>query len=115
FTVMVTNPRTTPVVVTLQPASDGGSPVSFSWDVKFLTLPTPPGSFYDAFFDARADDIASVTRFAAGETKRYVADYRVGGYGFLSMPPGNYVFTGYYNGRHTGLAVSAPDTVALGP
>ena len=113
FTIFVTNPRRTPVIVSLRPSGYASPPLTFAWDIKFLTVRVG-GSSPDPASAANAYDIPSATRFAAGETKRFVADYRVGNSGFVAMPVGTYVFTGYYNGL-TGPPESKPDTVTLGP
>lgn len=84
--------------------------MSFGFDVKLLTAGTSSGKVTDPFLETPVEDMASATRFAAGETKRFVADFRVGDHGFLAMLPGTYVFTGYYNG-HSGPPASEPDTV----
>jgi hypothetical protein len=117
FTILVTNPRATPVIVTLRPPSDAGPPVSFSWDATCLCAIAPCGNLGETTRDERANDAASVTRFAAGETKRFVADFQVGRRSgvFWALPAGTYVFTGYYNGRLPPRAASTPDTAVVGP
>lgn len=119
FTVLVSNSRATPVVVALRPSGDAGPPASYSWDATCLgRCPVPGGGTLGGVFsDARADYAASVTRFAAGETKRVVVDFRVGGRadGPGVLPAGPYAFTGFYGGRHAGGAASAPVTVVVGP
>src|SRR5262245_40900655 len=79
FTILVTNPRSTPVSVALAPSGDAGPPVSFSWDATCVSTSEPCGTlgFGGALRDERADDVASVTRFAAGETKRFVVDFQI--------------------------------------
>jgi hypothetical protein len=116
FTILVTNPRSTPVRVALAPAGDAGAPVSFSWDVRCLRAIAPCGSLAETFRDERADDMASVARFAPGETKRFVVDFQTGRRDdvYWAIPAGAYAFTGYYNGRFSGRA-SAADTAAVGP
>jgi len=115
FTILVTNPRATPVIVALPPSGNALPPVTFNWDINFLTVASPPGSFPDPTFGARADDPASATRFAAGETKRMVADYRVGDEEFAVLLPGTYVFTGSFGARDEGGISAKPDTVTVGP
>ena len=108
----MTNPRSTPIAVTLAPAGDAGPPVSFSWDAECVKSDyTLTGSLRDE----RADDPASVARFAPGETKRFVVDFKIDLTRdvFWTLPPCAYVFTGYYNGRFSGPA-STPDTVVVG-
>lgn len=120
FTVLVTNPRATPVVVALRPSTDAGPPVSYSWDVRCLAALGPCPGVFEVLRDERADDQASATRFAAGETKRFAVDFRVAprgdgswAVGGWAIAPGRYAFTGYYGGRHAGGAASAPDTVLI--
>jgi hypothetical protein len=116
FTILVTNPRSTPVSVTLAPASDVGPPVSFSWDATCLRTIQSCGNLGEMSIDERADDAASATRFAAGETKRFVVDFQIGRTGDVSwaIPAGAFAFRGFYNGQFSGPK-SAPDTVILGP
>jgi len=115
FTIMVTNPRTTPVVVALPPSGNASPPITYYWDIRFLTVASPAGSFPDLTFGGRADDMASATRFAPGETKRIVADNRVGDRGSATLPPGTYVFTGSFGARDRGGISAKPDTVILEP
>jgi hypothetical protein len=115
FTVLVTNPRSTPVHVALAPSGDAGPPVSFSWDVECLPRLQPCGNVDGLLNDERVLDEASVARFAPGETKRFVVDFQIDrSRGFWTMSPGAYTFTGFYNGRVPGHA-SAPDTAFVGP
>jgi hypothetical protein len=116
FTILVTNPRSTPVSVTLAPSGDAGPPVSFSWDAECLPTIKSCGTLVGSLRDERAEDVSSVTRFAAGETKRFVVDFQIDrkGRAFWSIPAGAYAFRGFYNGRFSGPG-SAPDTVILGP
>jgi hypothetical protein len=108
FTILVTNPRATAVAVTLAPPGDDGPPVSFSWSATCLralgSCGNLGGNLGGEFRDERADDMASVTRFASGETKRFVVDFQVGRRGdvFWAIAPGPCEFTGYYNGRYVG-------------
>jgi hypothetical protein len=116
FTILVTNPRSTPVIVTLAPSGDAGPPASFSWDVTCLPKLASCGAYYfGSSYDWRADDMASVARFAPGETKRFIADFEIGRSPtvYWGIPVGAYAFRGYYN-RAAG-PVSAPDTVLLTP
>lgn len=116
FTIMVTNPRSTPVIVTLVPSGDAGPPLSFSWDATCLKKIASCGvAFVGSSYDWRADDLASVTRFEPGETKRFVADFQIGRAPavYWGIPVGAYAFSGYYN-RPAG-PISAPDTAILTP
>ena len=115
FTILVTNPRSTPIAVTLAPAGDAGPPVSFSWDAECVRQLRPGYTRSGSYRDERADDPASVARFAPGETKRFVADFKIDLTRdvFWTLPPCAYTFTGYYNGRFSGPA-STPDTVVVG-
>lgn len=114
FSVLATNPSSTPVRVALAPASDGGPPVSFSFDAMCLRGILPCGNLGEKFRDDRALD-PTVAQFAPGETKRLVVDFRVGPNELNSnLPPGPYAFTGFYNGRGSGPR-STPDTVAIEP
>lgn len=116
FTILVTNPLTTPIEVSLAPSGDGGPPVSFSWDAECLRALRSCGNLFENLRDERADDAASVTRFAPGETKRFVVDFRIADRQdiYWALPAGAYALTGYYNGRLTGPA-STPDTALVGP
>jgi hypothetical protein len=117
FTIMATNPRATPIIVKLKPSGDAGPPVSFSWTAHCLPTIAPCGNLGGTLRDERADDAASATRFAAGETKRFVVDFQIGRpiNVYWGLPSGAYAFTGYFNGRYPALAKSTPDTVMVGP
>jgi len=118
FTILVTNPRTTPVIVNLPtPPEDASAPASFSWFASCVYTMKPCGQFGGVWRDVPAYDPASVTRFAAGETKRFVVDFRVGsGYdGYWQLPGGAYAFIGYYGGRASPGVGSKPDTAVVGP
>lgn len=113
FIIQVTNPRSTPVIVSLTPTADAGPPLSFSWIATCLSAIQSCGGIEENEHNERAYDEASVNRFASGETKRFVVDLQVGRTGdvYWALPMGAYAFRGYYN---VGPA-SAPDTVILGP
>lgn len=98
FTISVTNPRTVPVLVSLEPSGDAGPPVSVSWTDE---RPGPDGGTYTRYYDYRALDAASVARFAAGETKRFVIDFQAGRTEGVrwGMAPGPHALQGFYNGR----------------
>ena len=118
FTILVTNPLATPVVVNLPPPSDdAGLPASFSWLASCVYTMESCGQFGGISRDVPAYDPASVTRFAAGETKRFVVDFRVGNTydGDWRLPRGAYAFTGYYGGRASPGVGSRPDTAVVGP
>lgn len=120
FTISVTNPRSTPVNVSVPGL--GAALATFSWDVECLpalgACMNPPG----LVVSASAPDEASFSRFAPLETKRFVADLRIGrDPPLLIMAAGAYVFTGYYDASNAvgdplfGGAASRPDTVSITP
>jgi hypothetical protein len=96
FTMTVTarNPRSHPVVVTLPPPGDAGPPVAFEYQVDY------PGG-YAASNERAWDD--GVTRFASGETKRHVFDFRIVGAEQSTLDgglrPGTYDLRGAYGER----------------
>jgi hypothetical protein len=108
FTMTVTarNPRSHPVVVALPPSADAGPPLTFEYRVEF------PGGYSRKNVRAWDD---GVTRFAPGETKRYVFDFRmIDAYGIASnggFGPGTYTFRGAYGNRW----VATSRTITLSP
>ncbi len=101
FTITVRNPFPHPVVALLPPKPGGGYPRSYPYDVRAMDGSGMISA--DLAFDA------SVTYFAAGETKRDVIDVavlpvgyppgsRVGGFGDSAIPlfPGAHTFRGGY-------------------
>lgn len=104
-TVRVTNPRATPVVVTLPPTLNG-TPVAFSYLVT-----GPRGGVGNATLALDSTTI----EFAPHETKVQVFDFAVGdslplGAAFpITLPAGTYVISGAYGGR------SVSETVVIGP
>jgi hypothetical protein len=108
FTMTVTarNPRSHPVVMTLPPSIDAGPPVAFEYRVEFQG-----GSSQNN--DRAWDD--GVTRFASGETKRRVFDFRMidvqGIAGNGGLGPDTYRLRGAYGDHWT---VAYP-TITLSP
>lgn len=96
--ISVTNPQPVPVVVALPPSGDAGPPGSFSfrWDSE-------GGS---AWYDMRAET-PEVSRFAAGEVKRFFFDYRnVPGPTRYDVAPGTYEFRGAFGGEWSATSVA---------
>jgi hypothetical protein len=106
FTMTVTarNPWNNPIAVRLLPAGDGGPALSFRYQ---FTRGGGLGVFADRAFDE------GVTRFAPGETKRRVYDFRIVGSddqalgGALQL--GTYAFLGAFGDNWA----TAPATVTL--
>jgi len=99
--VWVRNPTTTPVAVVLPPRPIGGSQSTFAFD--FVGQSTVL-SGNEVALDA------SVTTFAAGETKRHVFDFRIANeVGSRSLAPGTYALRAGYGGH----LVSAAPVVLL--
>lgn len=97
------NPRTSPVVAQLPPSGDAGPPGSFGYRIF-----RGDDSGYH-WYDMRADAV-EVTRFAAGETKRFVFDMRIGENGTrYDLAPGTWRFEGTYGGAWD----PSPPTVTL--
>jgi len=100
LTVFARNPLSKPAVVMLRPSGDAGPPASFSFRMAH--------ELGWSERDERADDPA-VKYFRAGESKRFVFDFLIGGpretYG---VTPGVYEMSGAY-----GLVWSAPIPVTV--
>jgi hypothetical protein len=93
FAVIVTvrNPSTNPVAVLLPPQPIGGGRNTFAFDVVGQSTVLSGNEF--------ALD-ASVSTFAAGETKRHVFDFRIGNDpGTRSLAPGTYTLRAGYGGH----------------
>ena len=89
--VSVRNPRTSPVVVQLPPRQIGGGLVTFSFDFAGQSQVLSGNEF--------ALD-PSVFTFAAGETKRHVFDFTIGGsLASRSLTPGTYTLGAGYGGN----------------
>jgi len=92
--VSVRNPTTAPVVVVLPPHPIGGGQNTFAFD--FVGQSTVL-SGNEVALDA------SVSTFAAGETKRHVFDFRIGNnVTSRSLPPGTYTLRAGYGGHLVG-------------
>lgn len=99
------NPSTEPWQVRLAPSGDAGAPASFSFELANST-----GSVQE-WYDMRAD-APEVTRFAAGETKRFIFDFWVrGGPTRYDLAPGTWTFRGAYGDVWAPL----PPTLTLTP
>jgi hypothetical protein len=96
FTMTVTarNPRTSPIAVTLPASPDTRPPVTFEYRID------SPGGYIESSERAWDD---GVTRFASGETKRYVFDFHAVGPQQATLDgglrPGTYDLRGAYGGR----------------
>lgn len=94
--ISVTNARSEPVMVLLPPSGDAGPPASFSYRIT-------SGSS-GAWYDMRAET-PEVSRFAAGEVKRFVFDFRnVGGPTRYDVAPGTYEFRGAYGSAWSAMS-----------
>jgi hypothetical protein len=108
FTMTVTarNSRNQAVVVTLPPPGDAGPPVSFEYRIEY------PGGYVQSNERARDD---GATRFAPGETKRQVFDFRKVGAEESTLDgglrAGTYDLRGAFGGQWapaTTITLSAP-------
>jgi hypothetical protein len=99
------NPSTESWQVLLPPSGDSGEPSSFSFNLESKAI----GAL--EWYDMRAD-APEVTRFAAGETKRFIFDFWVrGGPYRYDLAPGTWTFRGAYGGIWAPL----PPTLTLVP
>jgi hypothetical protein len=106
FTMTITarNPWNNPIAVRLTPSGDGGPAMSFRYQ---FTRGGGVGVFADRVLDE------GVTRFAPGETKRRVYDFRIVGDGTAALggglASGTYAFLGAFGDNWA----TAPATVTL--
>ena len=99
------NPSKEPWQVRLQPSGDAGAPASFSYMLEERALRT------QVWYDMRAD-APEVTRFAAGETKRFIFDFWVRRGEFrYDITPGTWTFRGAYGETWA----PSPPTITLAP
>ena len=98
------NPSMESWQVLLAPSGDAGAPGSFSYKLENSTIGEQVG------YDMRAD-APEVTRFAAGETKRFIFDFWVRrGSTRYDLAPGTWTFRGAYGEIWAPL----PPTLTLG-
>jgi hypothetical protein len=99
------NPSTTSLQVSLAPSGDAGAPGSFSYNLENKTIGE------QVRYDMRAD-APEVTRFAAGETKRFIFDFWVrDGPTRYDLAPGSWTFRGAYGG----IWAPSPPTLTFVP
>jgi hypothetical protein len=99
------NPSRDPWQVRLPPSGDAGAPGSFSYNLENKAIGE------QVWYDMRAD-APEVTRFAAGETKRFIFDFWVRSGPFrYDVAPGTWTFRGAY-GR---IWAPLPPTLTLAP
>jgi len=117
FTILVTNPRTTPVVVDLAPRERFAQPISFSWRADCRPTIAPCGSLATWLGSSPAPDTLDAPYFLPGETKRYAVRYRIDPPDTVGsgLPAGAYAFTGYFGRPPTARIASKPLTVMVGP
>jgi hypothetical protein len=97
------NPSAVPWQILLAPSGDAGAPASFSYNLQALGT--------QVWYDMRAD-APEVTRFAAGETKRFIFDFWVrNGSTRYDIAPGTWTFRGAYGG----IWAPSPPTLTLAP
>lgn len=90
------NPRSDSVVIDLPPSGDAGPPGTFGYRIF--------GFGGSRQYDMRAD-VSEVTRFAPGETKRFLFDFRNrDGPSRYDLAPGTYRFEGRYGETWAALA-----------
>lgn len=106
FTVTITarNPWNNPIAVRLTPAGDGGPALSFRYQFT-------RGGGLGVFADRAFDD--GVTRFAPGETKRRVYDFRIVGTDAQALGGGLQLGTYAFLGAFGDNWATAPATVTL--
>lgn len=97
--VTATNPAANSVIVQL-PGSGATDPgASFSFDIS--------GPSVSWWYDVRAW-APEMTRFAPGEVKKFIFDFRIGSaYTRYTVPPGTYRFAGAYGGVWSQNSVTA--------
>jgi hypothetical protein len=99
------NPSTHPWQVLLPPSGDAGAPGSFSYNLESKTRGD------EVWYDMRAD-APEVTRFAAGETKRFIFDFWVRSVtSRYDVAPGTWTFRGAYGD----VWAPSPPTLTLVP
>jgi hypothetical protein len=99
------NPSAESWRVSLAPSGDAGEPVSFSYSLENKAIGE------QVWYDMRAD-APEVTRFAAGETKRFIFDFWVrSGPTRYDVAPGMWTFRGAYGG----IWAPSPPTLTLVP
>jgi hypothetical protein len=99
------NPSAESWRVSLAPSGDAGAPGSFSYKLENTAIGE------QVWYDMRAD-APEVTRFAAGETKRFIFDFWVRrGLTRYDIAPGTWTFRGAYGGAWA----PSPPTLTLVP
>lgn len=92
------------LIVQLPPSGDAGPSASFSYRIV--------GEGGGGWYYAVRADVPEVTRFVAGETKRFVFDLRIGaGESRYDLRPGTYRFEGAYGD----VWAPNPPTVTIAP